>query len=246
MPRDCPGACHTPAAFRDRMTSEQSPQAQSDLAGESDADLMVYMSLAHEDPDGARLAWETFYRRHVEYLYAVCFRAYGPLLGGTSGAADLVADAFKRAYEYADRFDDGGLTDPDRLRLRTRAWLGRIAQRLAQTTLRGRSRLKERMVDLDRWQQIAEPTETNEGDPERIAAVRAAVAALNEREQIVIRTTFQWYVPGQPHQRLPNDVAAELAQTLKTTPENLRQIRRRAMAKIKAMLDQPPPAGDES
>ena len=206
---------------------------------------MVAMAFADDDPPAARAAWEEFYRRHVDYLYAACVRAYAPLLGGPAGAADLVADAFKRAYEYADRFDDGGLTDSDRLRLRTRAWLGRIAQRLAQNTLRGRSRLKERLVDLDRWQQIAGPADADAGDPERITAVRAAITALNEREQIVIRTTFQWYAPDQPNQRLPNDVAAELAQTLQTTPENLRQLRRRAMAKIKAFLDRPS-AGDDS
>ncbi|MHC4563817.1 MAG: RNA polymerase sigma factor [Planctomycetota bacterium] len=207
-------------------------------ADQTDADLMVAMAFAADDPPAAQAAWEEFYRRHVDYLYAVCLRAYGPLLGGPAGVADLVADTFRRAYQRAEGFHDGGVTDPDRLRLRTRAWLGRIAQRLAQTTLRGRSRRKETLIDLDHWQQVAKPADVADVDPERIAAVRAAVDSLNEREQIVIRTTFQWYLPDQPHQRLPNDVAAELARTLQTTPENLRQIRRRAMRKIRTFLDQ--------
>jgi hypothetical protein len=56
---------------------------------------------------------------------------------------------------------------------------------------------------------------------------------------MVLRVTFQWYEPGREHQRLPNDVAADLADTLQTTPENLRQIRRRALRKIKAHLTAP-------
>ena len=60
------------------------------------------------------------------------------------------------------------------------------------------------------------------GRGERIALVRRAIAALGEKEQLVIRVTFQWYRPEAPHQRLSNEIAAELAATLQTTPENLR------------------------
>ena len=61
-----------------------------------------------------------------------------------------------------------------------------------------------------------------------------------DKEQMVIRVTFQWYRPGKPHQRLPNDVVADLAETLQTTSENLRQIRRRALIKIREfLLEQP-------
>ena len=77
--------------------------------------------------------------------------------------------------------------------------------------------------------------------------VREALMALSERERLVLRVTLQWYRPGEEHQRLPNDVAADLARTLQTTPENLRQIRRRAMRKVAARLTearQNAPQGD--
>lgn len=211
------------------------------MADETDADLLVYMSLAGDDPLVARAAWEEFYRRHVEYLYAVCLRAYGRILGGAAGAADLVTETFRRAYERAKQFDAGGIADADRLRRRTRAWLGRIAERLMQTALRGRRRLPTRHLDADQWQQVAGPPAQADpgGHDERIRRVRAALLALSEREQIVLRVTFQWYQADRSHQRLPNDVAAELAATLDTTPENLRQIRRRALGKVRAMLRQP-------
>ena len=101
------------------MTAQR--PADPGMAGESDADLLGYMSMSGEDPASARGAWAEFYRRHAEYLYAVCFRAYGPLVGGEPGVCDLVAETFKRVYQHAGRFDAAGLTDPDALRRRTRA-----------------------------------------------------------------------------------------------------------------------------
>jgi hypothetical protein len=66
--------------------------------------------------------------------------------------------------------------------------------------------------------------------------VRAAILSLPKREQMVVRVTMQWYQPDKQHQRLPNDVAADLARTLRTTPENIRQIRRRALKRIETYL----------
>lgn len=219
---------------------EQADQTQTDpvprttvaLADETDADLLVYMTMAGDDPEVARAAWGQFYQRHVGYLYRVSLRAYGAILGGEAGVADLVADAFRLAYENADAFDSAGLTGTDRLRLRVRAWLGWIARRRVQTILRGRGRLPLRGLDLGQWQHIAEGPRRYTAPSARGDLVREALQALSEREQLVLRVTFQWYQPDRDHQRLPNDVAAELARSLGTTPENLRQIRRRALRRV--------------
>lgn len=214
------------------MESQPVRGAGPELADDSDADLLVYMAMTDDDPACARMAWEVFYRRHVEYLYRVCLRAYGCLLGGEAGVADLVAEAFRAAYENAHKFDPAEITDLDRLRLRARAWLGWIARRLVQDILRGRGRLPTRSLELDHWQQMPEPDRSESCTSAKEKAVRRAVESLSEREQLVIRTTFQWYRPEKQYQRLPNDIAADLAETLGTTSENLRQIRRRAMRKI--------------
>ncbi|NLF31154.1 MAG: sigma-70 family RNA polymerase sigma factor [Planctomycetes bacterium] len=213
--------------------------AEERLADQTDADLLETMSLAQADPAEARDAWEVFYRRHATYLYAVCLRAYGDLLGGEAGAADLVADTFGRAYEHAATFDAAGATDADGLGRQVRAWLGRIAQRLMLSALRRRGRFAPRFLAPEHWANVPQrPATADEADDARIEAVRRALGQLNEAEQLVLRTTFQWYQVGRPHQRLPNDVAADLAATLETTPENLRQIRRRALRKVEAILRQ--------
>ena len=213
-------------------------------AGETDADLLVYMAMASDDPPVAREAWDVFYRRHVGYLYAVCRRSYARWLGGEAGVGDLVADTFKRAFEHAGTFDAEGVTDADRLRRRVRAWLGRIAQRLMQTALREAGRLPLRYAEPENWAELApEPVdgpggETGESVGPEVAAAREAMALLTEAEQTVLRVTLQWYRPERDHQRLPNDVAEDLARTLGTTPENLRQIRRRALRKVKQHVEE--------
>jgi len=216
---------------------ERVVRAEDRLADQTDADLLETMSLAEADPAEARVAWEVFYRRHVTYLYAVSLRAYGDLLGGEAGAADLVADTFRRAYEHAGTFDAAGMAEADGLRRRVRGWLGRIAQRLMLSALRQRGRLGGRFLSPEHWANVPERRPpADEADRVRIGAVRQALGRLNEAEQLVLRTTFQWYQVGRSHQRLPNDVAADLAATLATTPENLRQIRRRALRKVEAIL----------
>ena len=214
------------------MASGQTGDSVPELTRESDADLLVYMAMAEEDPHCARTAWGVFYGRHVDYLYRVCVRAYGDLPGGQAAAADVVAETFRLAFEKAHKFDPAGIEDVEPLRWRVRAWLGWIARRLVQDQLRSRRRMPTGSLEADHLQQLPGRDRPQRAPSAREELVRQAVLSLSEREQVVIRVTFQWYRPEQAHQRLPNDIAADLARTLGTTPENLRQIRRRALKKI--------------
>lgn len=213
--------------------------AANGFVDETDADLMIYMSMAEEDPAAAEEAWGEFYRRHVDYLYGVCHWAYDEIIGGETGVGDIVMETFQRAFRSAYLFDPGGIDDLERARRRTRAWLGRIAQRLVQDTLRRRRRMEMVHFEPKLWQQIPEKTEQPATDDAVVQRVREAVTELSEKEQIVVRVAAQWYRPGHDHQRLPNDIVADLTRTLRTTPENLRQIRRRAFRKIRDHLARP-------
>ena len=213
--------------------------SKENFANETDIDLMGYMSMCDDDPLIAREAWAEFYRRHVDYLYGVCHRAYEHILGGEAGIDDIVAETFYRAFRKAELFEADGIEDPVRIRRRTRAWLGRIAQRLVLDTLRGAQRLPTSQFETETWENIPERPSIPPRDDKLIRQVWDALDQLSEKEQIVIRVTFEWYQPGQIHQRLPNDVVTDLAESLETTPENLRQIRRRALNKIRTLLEQP-------
>src|SRR5690242_17410167 len=94
-----------------------------------DAELLFRIANTRAGSDAARAAQAMFYRRHVRYLYVVVVKRCGRLLDLSSQSAeDLVQDAFHRAFARASTFRRDGITDPERLRRRARAWLGRIAE----------------------------------------------------------------------------------------------------------------------
>ncbi len=205
------------------------------LSEEADNQLLVRMRMRDEDPSAAREAWAEFYRRHVEYLYRVCRRAYSGVLD-EAGIRDLAQDTFIRAYERAETFDSGELTDPEKLRLRARAWLGKIALNILRTMLRGQAGTSTHSLEWEEWEKVPEPPPAVNSNSIESGLVRNALATLPEREQHVLRVTYQWYRPDKKHQRLPHGVVANLAETLGTTPVNIRQMRSRALKKIEQYL----------
>lgn len=203
---------------------------------DSDQLLLARAAAATADAVGARRAQARFYERHVRYLYGVLKRREA-VLRRVAGIAvdDLVQDTFQRAFQYGATFQTDGITDSERLRLRTRAWLGRIAQNLVAAALKGQVEVSaspfiERASGADPDEQ--EPPSTRE-----VRAMRKALEDLSEREQDVLRVTALYQRVGDEHQRLPNEVSAELAARWGTSSENIRAIRSRAFKKLKSQLE---------
>jgi DNA-directed RNA polymerase sigma subunit (sigma70/sigma32) len=71
----------------------------------------------------------------------------------------------------------------------------------------------------------------------KLRLLREALDTLTERERDVLRVAALYFRPGEEHQRLPNEVSAELARRWDTTNENLRAIRSRAAKKLKQYLE---------
>lgn len=201
----------------------------TDDAEPSDRDLLAAVassSLGHADKNRAQAM---FYARHVRYLYGVLQRQQTKLLSlaGVS-AEDLVQETFHRAFERAHTFKADDLDDPEQLRRRTRAWLGRVAQNLvADHFERFREVSASPYLDRVSCDAIDEtPRASRELD-----LVSEGLDTLSEREQDVLRVTALYHRAGD-HQRLPNAVSAELAQRWGTTNENIRAIRSRALKKL--------------
>jgi RNA polymerase sigma factor (sigma-70 family) len=232
------------------MTDSRSTTVkEQELAEEADGDLLCLMSWASDDQSLAQAAWSVFYRRHFEYVNFICRRAIEGVLGCAEAVEDLVQDTFRRVYEHARTFTPGSDQDPDAKRRVVRAWLGRIARNLLQDRLRNRqARAPEQTPGEGLWDILPERRNKETEEPsatDSSALVREVLLNdLTEEEQEVLRVTLQWYDPGRTNQRLPNDVAEDLAQRLHTTSENLRKIRRRAMQKVRdgliRRMGQPP------
>lgn len=222
------------------------PERSPDDDHESDAELLDRVARREADPGAARRAQAAFYQRHVRYLYGVLLRHKRNLLplAGLS-AEDLTHETFQRAFERAHTFEAAEALDEDRQRMRARAWLGRIATNLLTDHLH-----KLREVSASPYLERVTTSGLDEEQPPsrspKAMLVAEGLEQLTERERDVLRVSALHYRAGD-HQRLPNDVSAELASRWGTTNENIRAIRGRAMKKLKAfLLSQGQSTGDAS
>jgi RNA polymerase sigma factor (sigma-70 family) len=205
-----------------------------DVTKASDDDLLALMR--DEDPSLARVAGSEFYRRHVGFLYGVCGRTYGRSLG-QHGVEDLVADTFRRVIaKGAATYQGAENGDPEYRLRRVQAWLTTIAERLAYDMLVARRRHPVIQIEQEEWQEVHASLDDAVSD--KTTTVRHLIESiLSDREQDVILTTFHWYDPDRAHQKLPENVLSDLACRWNTSQDNIRQIRSRALSKLKPALE---------
>ncbi|MEZ4372396.1 MAG: sigma-70 family RNA polymerase sigma factor [Polyangiaceae bacterium] len=217
------------------------------LANASESELLGAVA---SGGDTKQAAQAEFYSRHVHYLFAVLVKQQHRLrrVVGIS-AEDLVQDTFHRAFSRAHTFSSDGIDDPDHLRRRTRAWLGRIAQNLLIDAVRQSNEIAD-SATLERLEDEPPPSSRPPPDSQRPVAelsaserMTRAFERLSEREQDVLRVSALYYRAGDEHQRLPNDVSQELAKRWQTSNENIRAIRSRALKKLKAWVEELEAAG---
>lgn len=203
---------------------------------DSDADLLGYMAMQEDDPDGARAAWGEFFTRHRGTLFRIVRESYGSQLGGDSGAGDLVAEVFRRAYAKSASFTPRS-AEPEALRRSVIAWLCRIAQRLFLDLLEESKKLPmTALVEDDLESVMVNPDGSDDRENERLPALRAVLAEMPERDRVVLIETMQWYDHKAGKSQMPKGVARDLAARLGTTPPTLRKIRQRALATLQERL----------
>jgi RNA polymerase sigma factor (sigma-70 family) len=201
---------------------------------EGDAELLLLMSNAGAQSE---TAWNEFYNRHVGYVHGACIRAFLPILRPQQ-IEELVQDTFVRAFQKANTFTSEPTLDTAGQQKAVRAWLGAISENLAHDYYREQPKVE--FVDNEELETYAVPPANDDLDAlpsERLNLFEAAWATLNDREQQVLRITAFWSKPGAKNQRLPNKVMKDLAADLNATPANIRQIRKRAVAKIREYME---------
>jgi RNA polymerase sigma factor (sigma-70 family) len=202
----------------------------------SDAELLERVSQRATDAATARAAETEFYGRHARYLYGVLVqRVRRPLALSGREVEDLVQETFFRAFARAETYSGGDAWEQDSQRRRSRAWLGRIAERLLADWLASAREISASPY-LDTLAE-PEPGPPSSRSP-KLRLLREALDTLNERERDVLRVAALYFRPGEEHQRLPNEVSAELARRWQTSNENIRAIRSRATKKLKDYIAQ--------
>lgn len=211
---------------------------------EDDFQLMEWLgTFADDDPDYARQAWAVLYRRHAPFLLAAVHQTARDAFGDAAAAEDVVAETFKKVYEKAGTFNPPTQPmDGPAQRGLFRGWLSTIAVNVIRDAQRKQQQVHARHIEQDHWADIEDVAPVTSSDTAWISRVMNDV--LDDREQDILRTTYRYYDPSTGNTpKLPSDELHRLCEEHAITPENLRQIRRRALAKLSEALQRSRKAG---
>jgi RNA polymerase sigma factor (sigma-70 family) len=200
----------------------------------NDFELIRRMAEQNANFQAAREAWGHFYVRHHKYLLRVCGSLHKEVLG-PSGVQDAVQDTFMKAFRGARTFRCEESCETEMQARKVRAWLTRILQNVVRDQFKGDALVS--FVEDENLDQIAGPLEDASEESalpesERQVLVKSGLAALSEVEQIVLRATMFDWQGGRVNQRMPHSAMQNLSHQINKSPENIRQIRSRAMKKI--------------
>jgi len=200
----------------------------------SDFELIRCMADQQNDFVGARTAWGLFYRRHRAFLLGICRSDYGYLLD-EDGVSDLVQDVFMKVFDSASTFDHAEACGDDIQQRKCRRWMARIAENLVRD--RHRSQAGVRLVDDEENETLIagkddDPSDSGVPESERLKLLKSGLALLSETEQTVLRATMFCWQADHQHQRMPHTAMEQLSKQVGKSPENIRQIRSRALKKL--------------
>lgn len=119
-----------------------------------------------------------------------------------------------------------------------------IAKHIFINQVRQESRGPDRVdLDAEAWEKEWHRRSENlvrRPSPASIARYKQALLLLSEREAEVLRLSLPWYDPDKGDDGefdFPAGEAERVATSIGTTPENFRQIRSRAIRRVRAALD---------
>jgi RNA polymerase sigma factor (sigma-70 family) len=206
----------------------------------TDFELIRRMADREINFQNARIAWGCFYLRHQKFLLRICSFDYGYLLGEEE-VKDLVNEAFMKAFDRGSTFDHAEVCDSIVQERKTRRWLAKIAGNLVRDHFRGQ--LEVKFVDDEDLEKLACAAHDNSNEvrvpvSERMKLLESGLALLTDVEQTVVRATMFWWQGNQEHQRMPHVAMDQLAKLVDKSPDNIRQIRSRAIKKLKHYINE--------
>jgi RNA polymerase sigma factor (sigma-70 family) len=179
-------------------------------------------------------AFEVFYARHRDYLYAMCYHVANRYKFGVFDHDDLFQQTMLKAWLKAGTFDKAEVKDEKELEDAVDAWLGRIAENVALDLMRQ----GPKCVSFD-FEWVSEPdaqdfmeTETEVGlENEDAELIRAAIETLSPAQQTIMWAVSQFY-ERRVNQRTPTEELDEIVEALGMSKESFRKNKERARKKI--------------
>jgi len=205
------------------------------LTNEALADLFLAMAMKEEDRQNAEKAFTEFYNRYKSFLFTVIKNAckswemYGDELIET-----VFENTFLTVFDKAETFLKLDDIPFERQEKRMKAWLSQIAKNEMLQLLRQYRIDKDKVEftdDLSFVERMEDETEEIISDD--ILLAEKALQTLNERDRNIL-VTYLMYEDG--NKKLPSCEIQKLADMWGVLPDNMRQIKRRSLAKLEIFI----------
>lgn len=210
------------------------------MKNESLENLFLIMSMKNDDLASAESAFNEFHRRYIKYIYKIVWN-YGHSFTKVYGLEIIEAtvnNTFLTIYEKADLFIQIDSLKDIAKENRVKGWIGKIAQTEFYMLLRDERKAKEK-VDYNSEAEVF-INDIPEEEPEEVKKtleMKLLLNALNslpERDKEILMVLMKYEESGK---YTPTEVLEELCNMYNTTPENIRKIKSRSIAKIKTIVE---------
>ncbi len=204
------------------------------LTSEALADLFLSMALKEDDRQEAEKAFADFYNLYKNYLYTVVRNACKSWeMYGDELVQGVHQNTFLTVYEKAESFLRIEEVPVERQEKRIKSWLGRIAEREMYKLLR---ELKDEKIDYHDDLTFLENSdnEVETQKTEDFLLVEKALNTLKERDRNIL-ITYLMYEDG--NKKLPSIEIKRLAEMWDVLPDNMRQIKKRSLAKVEKYIE---------
>jgi RNA polymerase sigma factor (sigma-70 family) len=198
-----------------------------------------------EEKKIAEDAFSEFFNRVKDFLWGCCINTCKEFRKGYELASELFQETMCTAYENVEKFTFPQNINTSEQELRIKKWLSVIAKNKLREMIRNDKNYTNLDTDYFHYffNKIDEELKTCNDDnsdelnlssqDKKRKVLDDALSTLKEKEKDVLLTYFLFY---QPDKYLPESEIQVLCNRYKTTPENLRQIKRRARIKVEEYI----------
>lgn len=193
-------------------------------------------------------AFNEFFFRYKSFLLRACKKSCVSFDSSEMLADDIFQNTLlkvlNKAHTFKSKNPDG---DSKNISIEIKAWLSRIAYHELINFLRKNpdekvlsNPFRTKSNDLSNTIIEDHEEEIENIKPEKLIQknlLEAALANLSEREKYILMAYMQYFDSTQPLKHLPDDVLNGICIKFTIKPDNVRQIKGRAMKKLKLQLE---------
>ena len=201
---------------------------EPDLKEFTDAHLFELIASKNDNLEMAQKAYEVIYDRYAKLMWNLCNSACEnfAVVDLPTFIEEVFSQTMIAIYEYPTYKPAKG---------KVATWISKIAQNKAKDLIKDWPRPCDMLEDSRSFSYLVECDDDEDYITPEQQQLNQVLSKMSEREKDII-FTYMMYQDGNKH--LPDEILYELRLRYNTTSENIRQIKKRAMTKLGAYIQQ--------